>query len=91
MNVFLVRFITWRYKVNEYGLISQIPTGLFNNSSQIIRLSATGHIGGLYKVFWDTGYWPIFLGYLCFLFWGMGYSGISGYGILEFILGYELN
>ena len=29
--------------------------------------------------------------YLCFLFWDMGYSGILGYGILEFILGYELN
>ena len=31
------------------------------------------------------------LGYLCFLYWDMGYSGILGYGILEFILGYELN
>ena len=26
-----------------------------------------------------------------FLFWDMGYSGILGYGILEFILGYKLN
>ena len=26
-----------------------------------------------------------------FLFWDMGYSGILGYGILEFILGYESN
>ena len=26
-----------------------------------------------------------------FLFWDMGYLGILGYGILEFILGYELN
>ena len=25
------------------------------------------------------------------LFWDMGYSGILGYGILEIILGYELN
>ena len=70
MNVFLVRFITWRYKVNEYGLISQIPTGLFNNSSQIIRLSATEHIGGLYKVFWDTGYWPIFWD-ICVFYFGV--------------------
>ena len=33
------------------------------------------------------GYWDICV----FLFWDMGYSGILGYGILEFILGYELN
>ena len=50
---------------------------------------------GLYRVFWDTRYWPIFkgiLGYLCFfLFWDMGYSGFLGYEILKFILGYELN
>ena len=26
-----------------------------------------------------------------FFFGDMGYSGILGYGILEFILGYELN
>ena len=26
-----------------------------------------------------------------FIFWDMGYSGIFGYGILKFILGYELN
>ena len=26
-----------------------------------------------------------------FLFWDMGYSGILGYGILKFILGYKLN
>ena len=29
--------------------------------------------------------------FVCFLFWDMGYSGILGYGILKFILGYELN
>ena len=46
----------------------------------------------LYRVFWETGYWPIFQGILGFFFFlDMGYSGILGYGILEFILGYELN
>ena len=30
-------------------------------------------------------------GIFVFLFWDMVYSGILGYGILEFILGYELN
>ena len=37
--------------------------------------------------------WPIFKGYwdICvfFLFWDMGYLGILGYGLLEFILGYK--
>ena len=46
-------------------------------------------------VFWDTGYSPIFiLGYgvlTLFIFLDMGYLGILRYGILEFILGYELN
>ena len=30
-------------------------------------------------------------GIFVFFIWDMGYSGILGYGILEFILGYELN
>ena len=40
-------------------------------------------IGLLFKGYWD----------ICgvFLFWDMGYSGILGHGILEFILGYELD
>ena len=35
----------------------------------------------------SKGYWDICV----FLFWDMGYLGILGYGILGFILGYELN
>ena len=46
-------------------------------------------------VFRDMGYWPIFSRdtgiFEFFLYWDMGYSGILGYGILEFILGFELN
>ena len=53
------------------------------------------HVGALVRVLWDTGYSPILfwdMGYLPYLFWDMGYSGILGYWILEFILGYiELN
>ena len=53
------------------------------------------HDRGLYRVFWDTGYWPILLRdtgiFVFFLFWDMGYLGILGYDILEFIFGYELN
>ena len=41
---------------------------------------------------WDIGlFFHGILGYLCFLFWDMRYSGILGYGILEFIFEYELN
>ena len=54
-----------------------------------------GEYRGLYRVFgirdiglFFKGYWDI---YVFFLYWDMGYSGILGYGILEFILGYELN
>ena len=36
-------------------------------------------IGLFFKGYWD----------ICFLFWDIGYSGILGYGILEFILGYQ--
>ena len=40
----------------------------------------------------DTGYWPIFKGYWDkFFFWGGGYGIFRNFGILEFILGYELN
>ena len=40
----------------------------------------------------SKGYWDIFIFFFCcFLFWDMGYLGILGYGILEFILGYKLN
>ena len=53
------------------------------------------HTRGLYRVFWDTGYWPIFLmdtGIVVFFILGYGiYSGNLGYGLLEFNLGYELN
>ena len=40
-------------------------------------------IGLIFKGYWDIC--------IFFLFWYMGYSGILGYGILEFILGYEFN
>ena len=58
------------------------------------RLHNTAHQILMYRVFWDTGYWPIFLRDTGIfggggLFWDMGYSGILGYGMLEFILGCE--
>ena len=47
-----------------------------------IRYFGIRDIGLFFKGYWD----------ICvFLFWDVGYSGILGYGILEFILGYELN
>ena len=33
----------------------------------------------------------LFFFFFFFFFFDMGYSGILGYGILEFILGYKLN
>ena len=51
-----------------------------NVSDLRTRLECLRNTGGLYRVFWDTGYWLIFkgiLGYLCvcvfLLFWDMGH------------------
>ena len=45
-------------------------------------------IGLFFKGYWDI--YVFFFVLFCF-YWDMGYSGILGYGKLEFILGYELN
>ena len=57
---------------------------------QFLDLNIEAWIG--YFLIRDIGlFFSGILGYLGFLFWDMGYSGILGYGILESILGYELN
>ena len=47
-------------------------------------------IGLFFKGYWVIGFFFFFF-CLFFFFFDMGYSGILGYGILEFILGYKLN
>ena len=53
----------------------------------------TGYFGiqdiGLFFFLRDIGAFLFFFFFFCFF--DMGYSGILGYGILEFILGYKLN
>ena len=54
---------------------------------QLIKEACIGYFGIRDIGLFFKGYWDICV----FYFGDMGYSGISGYGILEFILGYELN
>ena len=64
---------------------------MFRNPNVLFRTSI---IGACIEYFWIRDIGLFFKGYwdICvFLFWDMGYSGILGYGILKFILGYELN
>ena len=58
-------------------------TVTFRSNEACIGYFGIRDIGLFFKGYWD----------ICgfFLFLDMGYSGILGYGILEFILGYEIN
>ena len=75
---FLARFGIWdiAYPSNQASLILQ--------SAHInITEACIGYLGyGILAYF--KGYWVIVLFFL--LFWDMGYSGVLGYGIFEFIL-----